>query len=81
MKYHTLAEASAEARCNPATLRRAIHAGKLPAYKPGRDILIKTTDLDAWIKARQICPMQDQRLLTSVHPDVQKILKQRGIAA
>lgn len=49
--YVTVAEAAAEARRHPETIRKAIHSGGLPSTQrvPGGRHLIKRSDLDAWI--------------------------------
>lgn len=36
----------------PRAVRRAVKAGQLPAYRIGRALLIRRSDLDAWILSR-----------------------------
>ena len=36
------------------TLYRAVNAGKIAAYKPGRNILLDADSLDDWFKASKI---------------------------
>ena len=46
----TLAEASQRTRLSSRTLLRAMHAGKLPAYKPVGRILLDPVEVKAWAK-------------------------------
>jgi len=48
----TVAEAAAELRCHPLTLRRAIRRGELPVVRVGVKILIPTKALDAFLEGR-----------------------------
>lgn len=41
------------------TLRRAIRAGHLTAYKLGRSYLVKPVDLERWLESRQVNPMPE----------------------
>ena len=74
MKCLTIKEAAELARCSAVTIRRAIHAGKLPAYKPGKQILIEEKDFRAWFRSSQVMPAKDPRLIRFPHPKVARIL-------
>lgn len=53
-KYLTLDQASAYCQIPVKTLRAKIRLGLLPAYKPGRSILIDPKELDIFVrKARK----------------------------
>ena len=59
--YLTLQQA-AELSCSaPETVRYWIHVGKLPAYKPGRRVLIKESDLAALIESSPAGPAKRAR--------------------
>lgn len=49
-------EAAAYIGTTPRTLYRLIHAGSVPAYKMGRVIRIKRSDLDAFLEASGVQP-------------------------
>lgn len=38
------------------TLRRAIQAGELDAFKPGKVIVVKESDLLRWVDSRKVVP-------------------------
>lgn len=50
--WFTPREAAAYTRCDVATLRRAVKAGRLRAYRVngGHRVRFHQTDLDAWLK-------------------------------
>ena len=48
----TVSELAVKARCKPVTVRRAIKAGRLRAFRPAGKDIIKVTDAVAWIEAR-----------------------------
>lgn len=50
--FFTLVEVSEQLRVSKLTIWRYIKAGKLPAYKFGRDLRIKEADLDKFIDSR-----------------------------
>lgn len=50
MMWLTLQEAAERARWNTRTIERYIAAGKLPAFKHGRSVRVRSTDLDALFK-------------------------------
>ena len=55
----TVRKAAALLDMHPETLRRAIRAGKLACYKPGRCARITETQLQAYLDAH-LCPARDQ---------------------
>ncbi len=52
--YLTVPEAAELARCNPRTIRRAVEAGTLAAFRPARRILLREVDVVAWIESRPV---------------------------
>jgi len=50
----TINEAAELAKCSYHTIHRAIKKGDLPAYKPGKTVLIMEKDLSDWFKSKQI---------------------------
>jgi len=50
----TINEAAELAKCSYHTIHRAIKKGDLPAYKPGKTVLIMEKDLGDWFKSKQI---------------------------
>lgn len=53
-KFLSLAAASEDLELSERTLRRAISAGELPAYKVGKSVRIRRTDLDAWMESKRV---------------------------
>lgn len=53
MRYLTLAEAAEVCHTAPETVRHWIWQGKLKAYKPGRRVLVRESDLQAYIESRE----------------------------
>jgi excisionase family DNA binding protein len=53
-KYLTLKDAAARVSTSPETVRYWIHLGKLRAFKPGRQVLVRDTDLDAMVEASEL---------------------------
>ncbi len=54
-----MAEAVEHAKVSQEVIRAAIKAGDLPSYAPtpgGRNILLKSTDIDEWIEGRPYIP-------------------------
>lgn len=47
-------EAASRFNISTATLYRAVAAGKIAAYKPGRDILLDVESLEEWFKSTKI---------------------------
>jgi excisionase family DNA binding protein len=54
MKTITLSEATERAKCSYLTIYRAIRAGDLQAYKPGKFVLIKEEDFLDWFESTKI---------------------------
>jgi len=50
-RYLTLAQAAERISTPAETVRYWVHLGKLPAFKPGRQVLVRETDLDAFVEA------------------------------
>lgn len=53
-KLITMGEAAKLAKCSYHTIHRAIKRGDLPAYKPGKTVLILEKDLATWFKSKRI---------------------------
>ena len=53
-KLITMDEAAKLAKCSYHTIHRAIKKGDLPAYKPGKTVLILENDLATWFKSKRI---------------------------
>lgn len=56
--FLTCKEAAALASCSELTIKRAVQAGQLTAYRPGRSYKIDENDLVAWIKGKKVNPKQ-----------------------
>lgn len=54
LKYLTLEEASAHSNIPVSTLRKRISEGKLPAYKPSRNIVVDEKELEAFIRRSKV---------------------------
>lgn len=74
-KYVTVKEATAMVGLSAGTLKRAIKAGKLRAFKPGGKLLVRPEDLQEWVEARPVNadpmpapnrPVQTTRLIDQV---------------
>lgn len=55
----TVEEAAGLARCNPKTIRRAFHSGKLTAFRPGGGrtrVLLREEDVRAWLQGQTAAP-------------------------
>jgi excisionase family DNA binding protein len=53
-KLITMNEAANLAKCSYHTIHRAIKKGDLPAYKPGKAVLILEKDLATWFESKRI---------------------------
>lgn len=51
-QYVTLKEATAMVPLSAGSMKRAIKAGKLRAFKPGGKLLIRPEDLQEWVETR-----------------------------
>jgi excisionase family DNA binding protein len=54
IKYMTLDEASDLCRIPVSSLRKKVYAGEIPAYKPGKCILIDIKDLEVFMKRNKV---------------------------
>lgn len=52
LAYLTVLEVAELARCEHKTVRRAIHLGLLPAFRPAGKLIIRERDARAWIEGR-----------------------------
>ena len=50
----TIEEAAQLAKCSYHAIHRAIKRGDLPAYKPGKTVLIMESDLNEWFQSTRI---------------------------
>ena len=57
-KFLTCKEAAVAASCSELTIKRAVQAGQLTAYRPGRSYQIDENDLVDWIKGKKVSPKQ-----------------------
>lgn len=48
----TPVEAAEYLKCSDRTVRDAVKAGDIPAYRIGRLMRLKASDLDAWVEAK-----------------------------
>ena len=53
-RYLTLAQAGERVSTPSETIRYWISIGKLKAFKPGRQVLVRDVDLDAMVEASEI---------------------------
>ncbi len=67
-RYLTLEDATSILPVAAITLRRAIKAGELPAYRFGRRLLIRPSDLDVWIESRRVDPAATSATPPTWHP-------------
>ena len=51
--YLTIEEVAELARCEHRSVRRAINAGRLRAFRPTRKILVREDDARSWIESRR----------------------------
>lgn len=79
-RYITLEEATTILPVAAITLRRAIKAGDLPAYRIGRRLLIKPSEFDTWIESRKVTPTSGSRVMPrSTGPNSKGGLLERAI--
>ena len=50
----TIEEAAQLVKCSYHTIHRAIKRGDLPAYEPGKTVLIMESDLNEWFQSTRI---------------------------
>jgi excisionase family DNA binding protein len=60
-RYLTLKQAAEVCATSPETIRFWCHVGKLPAFKPGRQVLVKEADLVALIEASNVADLRVAR--------------------
>lgn len=70
-KYLTPEDVANEFGVHPETVRRWIHQGKLRAFKPGREHKILPTDLEEFMRAREVVPKEAKAEL--VPPELREI--------
>lgn len=70
-----LNEATRISRVSAITLRRAINAGELDGFKPGREILVKDCDLDEWIDSRKVVSSASPSTTSFSKTDVGRSIK------
>ncbi len=58
--YMTVEEVARLARCEHRSVRRAIRAGRLQAFRPARRILVREDDARAWIESRPALAQEEQ---------------------
>jgi excisionase family DNA binding protein len=62
-KYLSLQEVADELGVSDQTVRRWVKAGELAAYKPGKEYRIKGSDLEEFLKTREVSPKVQSSLL------------------
>lgn len=67
-RYLSLADAAAELGISRETVRREIGAGRLIAYRFGTQYRIDRSDLEAWIAASRVEPMEPVVLAVKTPP-------------
>jgi excisionase family DNA binding protein len=60
-RYLTLAEAAERISTPAESIRYWIHLGKLQAFKPGRQVLVRESDLHAFVEASAVGAMRVQK--------------------
>jgi excisionase family DNA binding protein len=55
-KFRSPQEVANELGVDIQTIRRWIHAGRLKAYKPGKEYRIRESDLEEFLRAREVRP-------------------------
>lgn len=56
MEYLTCDQVAKIAKCSIYCVREAVKAGKLRAFKPGKQWLFAREDVDAWITGTAVVP-------------------------
>lgn len=57
-RYLTLKQAAEICATSPETIRYWIHIGKLAAFKPGRQVLVREADLAALIESSNVADLR-----------------------
>jgi excisionase family DNA binding protein len=60
-RYLTLREAAAQVSTPTETVRYWVHVGKLRAFKPGRQVLIREDDLAALVESSEIGALREAK--------------------
>jgi excisionase family DNA binding protein len=60
-RFFTLAQVAERIATPAETVRYWVHLGKLPAYKPGRQVLIREDDLDAFMSGTAVTVVRAQK--------------------
>lgn len=53
-RYLTVLEVAELARCEQKTVRRAIHSGRLRAFRPAQKLLVREQDARAWVESAPV---------------------------
>jgi len=61
IKFRGVQEVADELGVDVQTVRRWIHAGKLRAFKPGKEYRVRETDLEEFLRAREVVPKATHR--------------------
>jgi excisionase family DNA binding protein len=67
-RYLTVQEVAELARCEHRSVRRAISAGRLRAFRPTRRILVREDDARAWIESRRAAGLVAQPERRPIRP-------------
>lgn len=60
-RYLTLAQAAESVSTPAETIRYWVHVGKLRAFKPGRQVLIREDDLAALVEASEVSALREAK--------------------
>jgi len=60
-RYLTLAQVAERIATPAETVRYWVHLGKLPAFKPGRQVLVREDDLEAFIAGSAVGVVREQK--------------------
>lgn len=72
IKYRGVQEVADELGVDVQTVRRWIHAGRLRAFKPGKEYRIQERDLEEFLRAREVRPKVARR--SSLEPSFNDVL-------
>lgn len=62
MAYLTIDQVAEQTQAPVATVRWWIHTRRLPAFKPGRHVLVKQTDLTAFVESASVAGRSAERV-------------------
>jgi excisionase family DNA binding protein len=60
-RYLTLAQAAERVATPAESIRYWVHTGRLPAFKPGRQVLVREADLDAFVEASSYSAVREAK--------------------